>query len=152
MTLQDVEQAAEAVKRAPLSDRALAAASLGEALECELSAPEALRSVSRRIAELADELGCDSLMGASAVGERLAAAAVALSSNGLRLQYGGSGQKVLIVDGLLVTGAQLSEAARSVRKAGAIHTAGAVVLSLNHVDLVDVIEPLVVLATERNGA
>jgi hypothetical protein len=46
-----------------------------EAVETALADPEALTGVARRIVALAHDLGCDHLLGASRLGERLASAA-----------------------------------------------------------------------------
>lgn len=113
--------------------QALALARAGEELEQELSDSGHLRDVCDAIVLVAEELGCTSVSGASRLGERLAGAAVALANNGLRVyshpHNSKSEERVLVVDGLLVTGAQLERQAQVVIKNGG-SAYGAVVLAV----------------------
>lgn len=114
-------------------DLPLALAQAGEELEQELSEADKVRTVCHAIVSIAEELKCQSLAGASRVGERLAGAAVALADNGLRVYSPPHGSKreerVLIVDGLFVTGAQLARQAQVVIRSGG-EAYGAVVLAV----------------------
>ncbi len=117
-----------AAAQSDADDQPFQAAAAGEALERALADPETLIAESRRLIEVAARLGCERLMGASPLGERLAGAMVALSANGLKdVSAGIEGLSVLVVDGILVTGVQLASASHRARSAGARSVAGAVV-------------------------
>ena len=113
--------------------RPLALAQAGEELEEELSQSDKLRAVCTAIVSVAEELECGALSGASGLGERLAGAAVALANNGLHVysppRDSERHERVLIVDGLFVTGAQLARQAQAVIKGGG-EPYGAVVLAV----------------------
>jgi hypothetical protein len=120
-----------AVAQASEDDQLFRAAEAGEALERALADPAVLTETSLRLIGVANDLGCKRVFGASAVGQRLAGAAVALASNGLKDQSAGvQGQAVLVIDGLLVTGTQLASAARRARLAGADMVCAAAVASV----------------------
>jgi adenine/guanine phosphoribosyltransferase-like PRPP-binding protein len=125
------------------------AAELGEDLEFELADPQIFKAVAEEISRLAELGGFDAVIGASRLGERLAGAATAFASNGLR--PAASNQELehaLIVDGLLVTGVRLQEVADALAERG-IRTAAAVVLAvgdvaeiqLRHIDGISLVTP-----------
>jgi orotate phosphoribosyltransferase len=98
-----------------------------------------------RLVEVAHNLGCTAITGASALGERLAAAAVAVGKNGLHMYRTHEQDPVLIVDGILVTGSQIMSAAMRLNSEGAPRPAAAVVVSTCDIDLSSAIDQLVVL-------
>src|SRR5438128_2225397 len=63
----------------------LQAVAAGENLELALADPVALTGVCQRFIDIATELGCHQVLGASPLGNRLAAGVVALAGNGLRI-------------------------------------------------------------------
>lgn len=131
MSLDELLVAARAVGEGPSEEWAFRAMDFGERLESELAHPDRLTEVSRQLVDIAARSNCEQVLGASAVGERLAAAAVALAGNGLRLFANGTpGERVLIVDGTLATGTQITKAIRQARAAGAQYTPAAVVVAL----------------------
>ncbi len=130
--LEELVTEAARLAHADTGDRLLGAAALGDELEHRLTNSEALLEISRRVVSIAERLECESLYGASLVGERLSAAAVADRSNGLHL-YSRSGprldaQRVLIVDGIVATGASISQSVREIESRGSNPVAAAVVL------------------------
>jgi hypothetical protein len=128
--LQEVLLQIKAAAAGPEDDQLFMAAAAGESLERLLADPVELTKTSLRFAEVAHELGCSRVYGASDLGQRLAGAAIALSGNGLKDHTAGmDGQAVLIVDGLLVTGTQVASAARRARRDGAASVCAAVVAS-----------------------
>jgi hypothetical protein len=131
VALDDVVQAAHSVMDGPTEEWGFRAMAVGERLEAELTQPDGLTEVSRSLIAIAEERGCTQILGASAVGERLAAAAVAIAHNGLSLfARGDPAESVLVVDGSLATGTQIARAARQAKQAGAHFTPAAVVISL----------------------
>jgi len=115
----------------PADDQLFMAAEAGESLERALADPAVLTETSLRFVEVANDLGCKRVFGASALGQRLAGAVIALAANGLKDQTAGvDGEAVLVIDGLLVTGAQLASAARRARLSGASTVCAAVVASV----------------------
>jgi len=105
-------------------------AELSEGLGNALSESPELKEISLALGRVADDCGCDAVTGASSLGERLAGAIVVGTDNGLALySRDHPAGTVLIVDGLLATGAQISRKARLVREAGTDHVVGAVVLA-----------------------
>ena len=131
MMLADVIREAETLGDAAPEETLFRAAEIGERLEMALADPEALTGVARRIVALARELGCDHLLGASRLGERLASAAVVTAGNDLRLfDVGRPARHVLVVDGFAATGAQITAACRRAESRGATHVSAAAVLIL----------------------
>jgi orotate phosphoribosyltransferase-like protein len=126
-----VLEEARAVDAAPREEWAFRAASLGESVETLTSRAEVLTEWAKQIADLADELNCQAVVGASAVGDRLAAAAVATAGNGLALYSAGSANRVLVVDSVLATGAQVVRSIRTLQEQGATYTPAVVVIALD---------------------
>src|SRR5262245_38751446 len=123
---------AEGVRQASEEDRLRRTIELGESLERALASPDDLRDVAKQVLAVAENLDCDAVIGASPVGDRLAAAAVAVGGNGLR-SFTASGEipeHLLLVDGLLATGAQIERAAKRAHDYGVARSSCAVVLSL----------------------
>src|SRR5437879_4924365 len=112
MDLKDLQVQAGRVEEGPPEELAFRLCALGEDVEAYLSDPAALTEVSRRIVRIAHSLNCEAVAGASSVGERMAGAASALSGSSLRVfagqESGRIPDRVLLVDGLFVTGTQLS--------------------------------------------
>jgi phosphoribosylpyrophosphate synthetase len=120
-----------AVAQAPEDDQLFMAAEAGESLERALADPVVLTETSLRLVGVANDLGCKRVFGASALGQRLAGAVIALAANGLKDQTAGmQGEAVLVIDGLLVTGTQVASAARRARLGGADSVCAAVVASV----------------------
>jgi hypothetical protein len=131
LQLQEVLKQLRAAAACSEDEQLFLAAEAGESLERVLADPVELTRTSLRFVEVAHELGCNRVYGASDLGQRLAGAAIALSGNGLKDHTAGvEGQAVLIVDGLLVTGTQVASAARMARRGGAASVCAAVVASL----------------------
>jgi hypothetical protein len=79
---------------------------MAAAVEASLVGPGELRRVGKAIAAVAAGVGATSVVGASLVGERMATAAV-IEGSGLRLWSPGGAERVLVVEGLVVAGAQI---------------------------------------------
>jgi predicted amidophosphoribosyltransferase len=118
---------------------------VGEALEIELADPQTLVNTSTRLADIARKSGCLALTGASSVGNRLAAATVALAQDGLHLWRPGETEPVLVIDGLLATGANLSSVAWHLRREGVERTVAAAVIKAGDPEIASDISELVVL-------
>jgi len=124
------------------------AAAAGEALDEVLADPANLVRTSRQVVKIAHELGCDRVMGASPLGQRLAGAAVALGRNGLKDQSAGvRGKSVLVVDGILVSGVSIASASRRALEAGARRISALVVASTHapSEQLCRLADPIVIL-------
>ena len=145
MSIASVRDDANKIGQFPLEDQPFFAASIGEALERELSDPANLVKVGEEVVRVAHDRGYTALAGASTLGERLVAAAVALSNNGLRLRQPADGDPVMIVDGILVTGAQIFDAARRLRADGASKACAVVVVATQELDLSAIVDELVIL-------
>lgn len=130
-------------------DEPLRAVAAGEDLELALADPGALRNVCEGFISIANQFGCHQVLGASPLGNRLAAGVVALGGNELRLFHQAeSASSVLVIDGLLVTGVQIAQAGQMAIRAGASRVCGAVVMTARpdlHGTLGSLTEPLVVL-------
>ena len=80
--------------------------------------------------DIATELGCHQVLGASPLGNRLAAGVVALAGNGLRVFHPAERiDNVLVVDGLMITGVQVAQASQRAIAAGASRVCAAVVMT-----------------------
>lgn len=149
MKLEELEPVEERISHSLHANDLRAVVELGEEVQSDLTEPELLREVSRRVAEIAEDRGVDVILGASSVGERIAGAAVALGSNGLR-PLGGTARprRVLIVDGVLLSGAQLERALAVAAEAGADEASAVVVVGPRPSDRVlpEKLRDLVVLA------
>lgn len=133
MALEELVQRAEGLAARTDDEWPFDVAELGEDLELELANPEIFKAMAEAISRLAERGGFEAVVGASGLGERLAGAASAFASNGLRAAS--SGQEVecaLIVDGLLATGARVQEVADALAEGGT-RSAAAVVLAVGDV-------------------
>jgi hypothetical protein len=102
---------------------------LSESLGAALSDSATLRETSLALDQLAHDFGCDAIVGASPLGDRLAGAVVASGRNGLALySRDRAARVVLVVDGLLATGVQIANKSRAILEAGASRVVGAVIL------------------------
>lgn len=129
--LEDVVREALSVADDSSPEWPIRAMAVGEHLEAALASADALRDISLRLVRLAEESQCDVVAGASEVGHRLAAAAVALADNGLKLfSSSAPSERVMLIDGTLATGAQLIHAVRRLRAAGARDVFATVVLTV----------------------
>ena len=97
----------------------LRAAAASEELEIVLTDPAALQLAADHVREAAEKVHADSVLGASQVGNRLAAAAVARGGTLRMFAEATPGGHVLLVDSVLVTGYQLRLAEKLVRRYGA---------------------------------
>lgn len=130
MALDKLVRRAEGLAARVDDDWPFDVAQLGEDLEIELSDPEVFKTVAEEISRLAERGGFGGVIGASRLGERLAGAAVAVASNGLRVASSDwQPERTLIVDGLLATGARLQQVAEALAEGGTT-TAAAVVLAI----------------------
>ena len=131
MTLEEIGQRGSSLKHAAPQDWPAPAVSVARQLDDHLADPVRLKAVVMDLIGIATRFRCDSVTGASPVGERLAGAMVA-SGQRLRLfSPARPGRCVLVVDGLLATGTQLSGAMRRAQDAGARRTP-AVALMAEH--------------------
>lgn len=104
----------------------LRAAEVGEEVEATLSDPAVLRAAALAIADQAHRVGCETIVGASSSGDRLAGAVVAVDG-ALHLWGTTSGSRpVMVVDHVLITGFALAEVASRVEAAGAQAITGCV--------------------------
>jgi hypothetical protein len=102
----------------------------GHALETALANPKELQEVADQLGELATACGAVMITGASAQGHQLAGLVAARASRPLTLwaQNGAHGT-VLVVEGVLVSGAQMARAAARAKAAGAERVVGVAVLA-----------------------
>jgi hypothetical protein len=147
VTLESVCAEADALRAAGDGEWALASAAIAEKLEVALAEPSGMTQVCAHVIELAAARGCTRLLGASSVGDRLAAVASTLASNGIRAGSPEVGDRVMILDGCLATGWQVREAATRVCDSDATPVVAAVVIRTADVALEDAVESVVVLAT-----
>lgn len=105
----------------------IVAANIGEAVASSLADPTRLIDVSRRLADIFVSERCDAILGASPLGDRLAGAVA--SRHGVRV-FDGTALRVLVVDGVLATGAALSVTFDELRQLGVAETRAAVVIDL----------------------
>lgn len=133
MNMRSLQSCLDTARQAGPSDRLFLAAEAGEALEQALADSKNLTFISRRMADVAKRTHSTRVFGASPLGERIAAATVVTAQNGLSDQKAGlEGERVLVVDGLLVTGIQVANALRRANAAGAASVSIAVVASLEN--------------------
>ncbi len=125
-------RAASALGESSDDERPFLAVEAAELLESALAAPDVLNLATARLVALATKLGCDRVLGASPVGERLAGAMVAVAANGLRdYSAGARDRAVLVVDSAFITGIQVLTAARRARMDGAASVSAAVLADLS---------------------
>lgn len=101
---------------------------LAHDVDVELGRAGVLRRVAADLLPIAQRHGCDAVVGASLVGERLAAAVAASDGEQLGIFTGGE-HRVLVLDGILTTGTQMRRAIDQARKAGATHVFGAALVA-----------------------
>jgi adenine/guanine phosphoribosyltransferase-like PRPP-binding protein len=103
---------------------------VSQELEAQISDPEFLLQVADELLAIAEKFGCQAVSGASTMGAQLAGALAARSSNGLRLfTPADSAENVLVVDGVLATGAQVVRAVNVTRHSGARRAIAAVLIA-----------------------
>jgi hypothetical protein len=102
----------------------------GRDLEDSLTDPRRLREVTVQLAAVAADTGAAMVTGASPLGHQLAGLVVGMTKSPLALwaQNGAHGT-VLVIEGVLASGAQLSSAAKRARAAGATRVVGAAVIA-----------------------
>lgn len=102
----------------------------GQDVEDALTDPAQLRDMTRRLAAVAADTGAAMVTGASPLGHQLAGLVVGMTQAPLALwaQNGAHGT-VLVIEGVLASGAQLTSAARRARAAGATRVVGAAVIA-----------------------
>jgi orotate phosphoribosyltransferase len=129
MSLQDVASHTEGI-RTSREEWPFRVAELAKELDAELANPEVLQQVADQLLGLVEKLDCQAVSGASQVGTTLAGAVVARSGNGLRLfSKDVPVESVLVLDGVLATGAQIIRAVNVVRNAGATRAVAAALLA-----------------------
>ena len=132
MTLDQVLSEARNLHDESSAEWPFAAVAVGDSLERALSTPDVLVEMAHAIAEEAEARGYSRLIGASRVGDQLAGAAVASSHAGLSLKAAADvDERVMVVDGVLVTGAQIAKVARELRASGTSTIGAVVVLALS---------------------
>lgn len=99
-------------------------------LEADLGGGNKLEEITTRLSEAAHQLNAEMVTGASRLGDQLAGAVAGRSAGSLSLwaQNGAHGT-VLVVEGLLATGAQVNRAMQRAREAGADRVAAVAVLA-----------------------
>jgi uracil phosphoribosyltransferase len=99
-------------------------------LEDDLSDPAQVAAITKALVRVATENGAVMVTGASALGHQLAGLVAASARPHLALwaQNGARGT-VMVVEGVLVSGAQMANAARRARAAGAERIVGAAVIA-----------------------
>lgn len=128
--MRSLSDARHAVQTADDLDWPFRIADLARHLETELGRPDVLVEVADRLVTIAKDYGCEAITGASRVGGELAGAVVARSANGLRLfSADDPADSVLVVDGVLATGAQLVRAVMAAKDAGAKRAVAVAVLA-----------------------
>lgn len=102
----------------------------GRDLEESLADPDRLREVTAQLADVAAVTGAGMITGASPLGNQLAGLVVGMAKPPLTLwaQNGAHGT-VLVIEGVLASGAQLTSTARRARAAGADRVVGAAVVA-----------------------
>ena len=99
---------------------ARSAAALGDRLDEELADPAVLREVVTRLLDVAAAHDASFVMSASAAGRMIVGAALANADSGLRaLVNGARPERVVVVDGVLATGVNMSRAVGMARDLGA---------------------------------
>lgn len=102
----------------------------GRELEDSLTDPNRLQEVTGQLAAVAADTGAAMITGASPLGHQLAGLVVGMTKAPLALwaQNGAHGT-VLVIEGVLASGAQLTSAAKRARAAGATRVVGAAVIA-----------------------
>ena len=119
LSLAEITEAAEVLRSDSSDDRLLKAAELADQLDSALWDPTNLIEVSTAVAARAAELGCTIIAGASPVGDRIAAAAVALADTGVSgLTEEAVGQRICVVDGFVSTGWNIRNAVAEIEMQG----------------------------------
>lgn len=124
-----IARAAEETRRASSSDFPARLTRLGEDLEAELSKPVVLKRIADDLAPLLRGTRCNKVVGASALGERIAGALMATHGAELVGETLHQAPRVLVVDGVLTTGAQMQRAIQGARDSGAGYVSGVVVVA-----------------------
>ena len=102
---------------------------LSRELAAGLAGPEALRGIATQIQDIAEKFECTAIVGASRFGDELAGAVVATSGNGLRIfSTEEPTESVLVIDGVLSTGAQILRMIRTAKNGGAKRAVGLAIL------------------------
>lgn len=95
------------------------AAAIAEQLDTALGDPLLLQELADRVRVVAEDTGCRTLLGASDVGSRLAAAATARGTDLSLFTEATPGAPVLVVESLLISGYQVDVTVASAIAAGA---------------------------------
>jgi adenine/guanine phosphoribosyltransferase-like PRPP-binding protein len=127
--MEGLSASKEAIRTAAAADWPFRVADLARDLEVELGHPDVLTEIADRFVVIAEEYGCQAVMGASRVGGQLAGAVVARAENGLRMFSAvDPAEVVLVIDGMLATGTQIARAVRAMKRAGAKRAVAVAVL------------------------
>ncbi|MFI5259441.1 MAG: hypothetical protein ACHQ01_07535 [Candidatus Limnocylindrales bacterium] len=102
----------------------------GRELEDSLTDPARLKDLTVQLAAVAADTGAAMITGASPLGHQLAGLVVGMTKSPVALwaQNGAHGT-VLVIEGVLASGAQLTSTARRARAAGAVRVVGAAVIA-----------------------
>lgn len=128
--VKNLETKALVVAGRPQGDWASGILSAARELEEALADPDRLNEVASQLAAVADATGAGMITGASSLGNQLAGIVAGRAARPLTLwtQNGAHGT-VLVVEGVLASGAQLARTASRVRAAGAARVVGAAVVA-----------------------
>ena len=124
-----ISAAAQRAREANSSDFPARISQLAIDLEMELARPAALQQIADALLPFAKECGCTSIVGASPVGERIAGALMARHGMALLSRREAPASRVLVLDAVLTTGAQMQQAIERVRNLGQLDVCGAVLVA-----------------------
>lgn len=124
-----ITAAAQRARQANSSEFPSRISQLARDVEVELARPAALQQIADALLPFAKESECTSIVGASAVGERIAGALMAQHGMELLSQGLPAGSRVLVLDAVLTTGAQMQQAIERLRSAGIHDVCGAVLVA-----------------------
>src|SRR5689334_4542966 len=116
--LDAIATSARQMRAATAEEWPLRAMDLAHDVDVELGRAGVLRRVAADLLPIAQRHGCDAVVGASLVGERLAAAVAACDGDQVGIFTGGE-HRVLVLDAILTTGTQMHRAIDQARDAGA---------------------------------
>jgi phosphoribosylpyrophosphate synthetase len=127
------ELASEASAGPDTTDWPVRAAALGEQLEEALAEPNVLREIVMRLLEVAAQHDASAIMSASAAGRLIVGAAVASADTEIRALVNGTrAERVVVLDGVIATGVNLSRAVEVALGAGAQTVVAVAVTSARH--------------------
>jgi phosphoribosylpyrophosphate synthetase len=134
MSIQAIaELASEASAGPDATEWPVLAAALGDRLDEALAEPDVLREVVTRLLAVVAQHDASFVMSASAAGRLIVGAVVANAGTGVRaLVNGAQAESVVVVDGVIATGVNLSRAVEVARGSGAQTVVAVAVTSARH--------------------